>query len=67
MLITVLMSLTPSSAGRRIAGPFAPQESVDLINKELGTDKPLPTRYVRWVGDAAIGRFSASRTRRSAR
>lgn len=60
ILITVLMSLTPSSAGRRIAGPFAPQEAVDLIDAELGTDKPLPTRYVRWVGDAVTGDLGES-------
>lgn len=60
ILIATLMSLTPSSAGRRIAGPFAPQESVDLIDRELGTDKPLPVRYVRWVGDAVTGDLGES-------
>jgi peptide/nickel transport system permease protein len=60
MLITALMSLTPSSAGRRIAGPFASQETADAIDRELGTDRPLPVRYVRWAGRAAAGDLGES-------
>ena len=60
MLITFLMSLTPSSAGRRIAGPFASQETADAIDHDLGTDRPLPVRYVRWVGDAVTGDLGTS-------
>ncbi len=45
----------PGNVGQRILGPFADSESVALKNKELGTDKPLPVQYGRWLGNAARG------------
>ena len=60
MLITLLMSLTPSTPGRRIAGPFASQETADAIDHDLGTDRPLPVRYVRWVSSAVSGDLGES-------
>ena len=60
MLIAVLMSLTPSSAGRRIAGPFAPPEVAAAIDKELGTDRALPVRYTTWISKATAGDLGQS-------
>ena len=60
VLITLLMSWTPSTAGRRIAGPFASQETVNGIDHDLGTDRALPVRYVRWVSHAVTGDLGAS-------
>ena len=60
MLIAVLMSLTPSSAGRRIAGPFAAPEVAKAIDHELGTDRALPVRYGKWIAKATTGDLGES-------
>ena len=39
--------MLPNDVGRSMAGPFAPQETVDQINERLGTNDPLPVQYVR--------------------
>ena len=44
-IVFVIANVLPTDVGRTILGPFAPQESVDALNKRLGTDGPLLTRY----------------------
>jgi peptide/nickel transport system permease protein len=46
-LVFVITNVLPTDIGRTIAGPFAPQETVDAINERLGTDDPLIEQYVR--------------------
>jgi peptide/nickel transport system permease protein len=41
-------------------GTFAPQEAVDALNHQLGTDLPMVERYGRWVGKAVSGDFGNS-------
>jgi peptide/nickel transport system permease protein len=36
------------------------QEDVQRVREELGLDKPLPIRYVEWVGRALVGDFGTS-------
>ena len=50
LLVTLVFLITtvfPSDPGRTIAGPFAPQETVDAINEQLGTDDPKLDQYGR--------------------
>ena len=54
-VVFVATHLLPGNVGQRILGPFADKESVALLNKELGTDKPIPTQYIRWLGDTVQG------------
>jgi peptide/nickel transport system permease protein len=52
LIITIVFmvnSVFPSDIGRRLAGPFAPQEQVDEVNEELGTNDPLIEQYARLV------------------
>ena len=52
LIITIVFmvnSVFPSDIGRRLAGPFAPQEQVDEVNEELGTNDPLIEQYLRLV------------------
>jgi peptide/nickel transport system permease protein len=44
-IVFVIANVLPNDVGRTILGPFAPQESVDALNKRLGTDGPLLARY----------------------
>jgi peptide/nickel transport system permease protein len=36
------------------------QEDIQRVREELGLDKPLPIRYVEWVGRAMVGDFGTS-------
>jgi peptide/nickel transport system permease protein len=44
-IVFVIANVLPNDVGRTILGPFAPQESVDALNKRLGTDQPLIVQY----------------------
>ena len=46
--------------GRRILGPFADQASVDALNQQLGTDRPLITQYLDWITSFLTGDFGTS-------
>ena len=35
-IVFVIANVLPNDVGRTILGPFAPQESVDALNKRLG-------------------------------
>jgi peptide/nickel transport system permease protein len=60
MLIFALAEVLPGDVGRTILGPYAPQESVDMLNRELGADKPIYERYVVWAGDFVTGDWGES-------
>jgi peptide/nickel transport system permease protein len=52
LIVTIVFFISnvfPGDVGRRLAGPFAPQEQVDEYNDRLGTNDPLPQQYVRMV------------------
>ena len=46
-IVFIIANVLPNDVGRTIAGPFAPQETVDAINERLGTNDPLPEQYAR--------------------
>jgi peptide/nickel transport system permease protein len=50
----------PGDVGRRILGPFADQASVDQLNEQLGTDRPLIVQYLDWLGSFVTGDFGTS-------
>lgn len=60
MVVFLIASVLPGSVGRAILGPFANQQSVDNLNRELGLDGPLVSRYFRWFGNAITGDFGTS-------
>jgi peptide/nickel transport system permease protein len=45
-IVFVIANVLPTDVGRTILGPFAPQATVDALNHRLGTDRPLPIRYL---------------------
>ncbi|MEX2654502.1 MAG: ABC transporter permease [Acidimicrobiia bacterium] len=55
VLVFIGTNLLPGDVGRRILGPFATQESVDLLNARLGTDRPLLTQYFDYIGNLLTG------------
>jgi peptide/nickel transport system permease protein len=54
LLATIVFAITnilPTDVGRTILGPFAPPETVAALNERLGTNRPIPVRYV----DSIVG------------
>ena len=48
-MIFLAAQVLPGDVGRRVLGPFADQSSVDALNEQLGTDRPLFTQYWDWI------------------
>ncbi len=59
-IVFLIVNVFPSDPGRSIAGPFAPQETVDKINDELGTNDPLTDQYGRLLRSTATFDFGDS-------
>jgi peptide/nickel transport system permease protein len=55
ILVFIGTQLLPGDVGRRVLGPFATQEAVDLLNERLGTDRAVVVQYGDWVGSALQG------------
>jgi peptide/nickel transport system permease protein len=63
LLATIVFAITnilPTDVGRTILGPFAPEETVAALNEKLGTNRPLPVRYVESLTGLATLAFGAS-------
>lgn len=56
----VLIDLLPGDAAVLVAGENATAEQVELVREELGLDRPLPARYVEWLGNAVRGDLGRS-------
>jgi peptide/nickel transport system permease protein len=60
ILVFALNELTPGDVARKLLGPFATQDQVDRLYRELGLDRPVVERYVEWLGKALTGDFGES-------
>jgi peptide/nickel transport system permease protein len=59
-LVFALNELTPGDVASKVLGPYATQEQVEILNRELGLHRPLLVRYVEFMGRAAVGDFGES-------
>ena len=63
-IVFFIMTLTPSSPGRMMLGVGATQEQVDLLNEQLGFNRPFIVRFADFLGGVLQGDFGTSyRTR----
>lgn len=60
ILVFALAEVLPGDVGRSILGPYATQEQVEILNKELGADRPLYERYVSWAVGFVTGDWGVS-------
>lgn len=60
VIVFAAAQLLPGDVGRNVLGGFADQHSVDLLNHELGVDKPVYTQYWHWVSHLVRGDFGQS-------
>jgi peptide/nickel transport system permease protein len=59
-IVFLVNNVFPSDVGRRLAGPFAPQEQVDQVNEKLGTNDPLIDQFGRLVRGIATFDYGES-------
>ncbi|HUL05600.1 MAG TPA: ABC transporter permease [Candidatus Acidoferrum sp.] len=52
--------MLPGNVGRAMLGPFADQRAVDILNHEMGTDRPLLVQYGDWISRFAVGDLGKS-------
>jgi peptide/nickel transport system permease protein len=60
VVIFVTTFVLPGDVARQILGPFADQAAVEALNEELGTDRPLVTQYLDWIGGILQGDLGTS-------
>jgi peptide/nickel transport system permease protein len=58
--------ILPGDPGRAILGNLASARSVQILDTQLGVNKPLVTRYLDWIGGLLHGNFGTSYTYRTA-
>ena len=59
-LTFVLLSLAPGDPARFWVGPGAGAAELSAARRALGLDRPLPERYLTWVGQFVRGRWGVS-------
>ena len=65
LLVFGFVHLLPGDPARLAAGPDANQETVELVRKDLGLDRPLPQQFLRFLNGVAHWDFGMSlRTKR---
>ena len=52
-LVFFLFNILPGDPARMMLGQRADQESIDIINRDLGRDKPVGLQYLNYLNDLA--------------
>lgn len=65
LVVFMLLHLSGGNPAILIAGPDAPPETIEAIERSLGLDKPLLLQYGRYVGNAVQGNLGNSLRSRS--
>lgn len=60
ILVFLVLHLVPGNPAQVIAGPDAPPETVERIERELGLDQSLPEQYWRYISRVAQGDLGQS-------
>ena len=60
VIIFGLVHIAPGDPLNAVVPPDAPKETVELLIKAYGFDKPLPVQYLIWLGKALEGDFGIS-------
>jgi peptide/nickel transport system permease protein len=62
MFVFAAAQVLPGNPGRLVLGREATPGAVEQFNERLGVNRPLPVRYVDWLGSAVRGDFGANYT-----
>ncbi len=60
IIVFLIMSLIPGDPATAILGSYATPENVEKLNRDLGLDKPVITRYFIWITNMLTGDFGRS-------
>ena len=60
VLVFGIMRFIPGGFEDMVLGPFATEESRNMIRAKFGLDQPLVIQYFRWLGAAVQGDFGVS-------
>jgi peptide/nickel transport system permease protein len=60
IIVFLIMAMIPGDPATAILGSYATPENVEKLNRDLGLDKPLVTRYFIWLGNMLTGDFGRS-------
>ena len=63
VIVFSISNVLPGNVGRAVLGPFATQDSVDTLNEQLGTNRPVLTQYLDWAGGLLRGDLGTSLTK----
>jgi peptide/nickel transport system permease protein len=63
MIVFAVSTVLPGNVGRAVLGPFAAQESVDQLNEQLGTNRPVLEQYWDWASGIVQGDLGTSLTK----
>jgi peptide/nickel transport system permease protein len=60
VIVFATAQLLPGNVGRNILGPFADDRSVEILNHQLGLDRPIVTQYADWISHVLRGDLGES-------
>jgi peptide/nickel transport system permease protein len=60
VIIFFSAQVLPGNPGRAILGPFASQSAVNILNHQLGVDRPLVVQYWSWITKFFQGNLGTS-------
>lgn len=60
VIVFLIMAMIPGDPATAILGSYATPDNVAKLNRDLGLDKPLVTRYFIWLGNMLTGDFGRS-------
>jgi peptide/nickel transport system permease protein len=66
LIVFLAGQVLPGDPGRAILGNLASQQSVQVLDHQLGVDRPLLTRYFSWIGGLLHGNMGISYSYRTA-
>jgi peptide/nickel transport system permease protein len=58
--VFLLLHLLPGDPAMLMAGPDAPQATIDFVRQDMGLDQPLPVQYAVWLGHIVRGDLGKS-------
>jgi peptide/nickel transport system permease protein len=60
IIVFLIMAMIPGDPATAILGSYATPENVEKLNRDLGLDRPLVSRYFIWLGNMLQGDFGRS-------
>jgi peptide/nickel transport system permease protein len=60
VIVFAAAQLLPGNVGRNVLGPFASQHDVDLLNHQVGADRPVLVQYADWIWNFVQGDMGQS-------